>query len=547
MTQKEKPHLPMRARVLGGKLRGMVLASASELRAGTGLSADQGKRGLQDLENHGLVARTEELGCLLPGVPRLYQTEKGLHFFEASEAQGSWHRANGVGNLIVYDLPRVEAINSIATLYPTGKWELSEIQLYEGEPMCGVAAYSQPGDPPACLLFCWISVMDTPSELHERLIALLAAMQGLSMHPDENFFPAGLCIVAADQWGAAQALVMASVVLSWWVPPTHITAWWHNGHRWQVSDAYAVLTGIPPTAVRPLLPPISGLRRAMSVRKLGRRRFDRIVGKSPWAGRAGQSLFRVLTLVGQYPVAAVGHYQALAGEKSGGGEIARRLTKLVELGLIEIVAKKGRADAHRLRAGVPLTISDRGEGQDRYALTTGGRSEFCNAHGGTPGVLARRTKLSSFHKGVWSYRHEDGVYETLAQFSELGCAVAPGWRANTVLADHRRIEPDGIVLVGTPWGRLWSYLEFELSDRSWAAVKPRCEKYASPHRLDDQPVLVVCHDDKAERNFERAGRLHTPRPRMLTTTLRRLRDAGVAGQGVWSDYGVPVTLTAPGL
>ena len=547
MMQKEKSHLPMRARVLGGKLRGMVLASASELRTGTGLSADQGKRGLQDLENQGLVARTEEVGCLLPGVPRLYQTEKGLDFFEASEAQRSWHRANGLGNLLIYDLPRIEAINSIANVYPTGTWTLSEIQMYETEPMFGVAAYSHPGERPAYLLFCWISVMDTPSELHERLIALPAAMQGVSMHPDEHFYPAGLCIVATDEWGAAQALTMASAVLSEWVPPTHITAWWHNGRRWLVSDGHSVLTGIPPTEIYPLLPPISGLRRVMSVRRLGRRRFERVLVNCPWAGRAGQQLFRLLTLVGEYPVAAVGHYQALAGEKAGGGETVRRLAKLLELRLVEIVAEDAGIEPRRLRASVPLTISDRGQGQDRYALTTAGRSVFCNAHGGTPGALARRTKLSAFFKDVWSYRHEDGVYEVLGQSRELGCAVAPGWRATTVLSDHRRIEPDGIVLAGTPWGTKWCYLEFELSDRSWGDVKPRCEKYGSPYRLDDQPVLVVCHDDKAEQNFQKAGKLHRPPPRMLTTTLRRLSDAGVAGVGVWSDYGAPVTLNSPGL
>ena len=33
---------------------------------------------------------------------------------------------------------------------------------------------------------------------------------------------------------------------------------------------------------------------------------------------------------------------------------------------------------------------------------------------------------------------------------------------------------------------------------------------------------------------------------MLTSTLRRLRDGdGVAGEEVWSYYGIPITLSAP--
>ena len=70
----------MRADLLGRELLGRVLPSASELRIETGLSADQAKRGLQDLRKRKLVA-SAELGCLLPGVPRLWHTDEGLEHF----------------------------------------------------------------------------------------------------------------------------------------------------------------------------------------------------------------------------------------------------------------------------------------------------------------------------------------------------------------------------------------------------------------------------------------------------------------------------------
>jgi len=142
----------------------------------------------------------------------------------------------------------------------------------------------------------------------------------------------------------------------------------------------------------------------------------------------------------------------------------------------------------------------------------------------------------------WLYQHEDIVYEILGQAREQGCAFAPGWQAWTTLADERRIEPDGILFLTTPWGRWWCYLEVELSDQTYEDVLPRCKKYGSRKRRDNLPVLIVCRDDQAEGNFHRAAADSNLPPRMLTTTLRRLKEGGMFGPGVWSRYGRLVTL-----
>ena len=142
----------------------------------------------------------------------------------------------------------------------------------------------------------------------------------------------------------------------------------------------------------------------------------------------------------------------------------------------------------------------------------------------------------------WLYQHEDIVYEILGQAREQGCAFAPGWPAWTTLADERRIEPDGILFLTTPWGRWWCYLEVELSDQTYEDVLPRCKKYGSRKRRDNLPVLIVCRDDQAEGNFHRAAADSKLPPRMLTTTLRRLKEGGMFGPGVWSRYGRLVTL-----
>ena len=146
----------------------------------------------------------------------------------------------------------------------------------------------------------------------------------------------------------------------------------------------------------------------------------------------------------------------------------------------------------------------------------------------------------------WTYRHDDIVYDLLAAFGKEGCPFAPGWQARTALANGQGLDPDGKVLLVSPWGLGWWNLENELSDNSYGALKPRVAKYWSEHRRDADGALFVLPDDRAERNLHLAASELEPRPMVLTTTLRRLKDHGVLGPGVWSYYGTPVTLAAPG-
>ena len=267
-------------------------------------------------------------------------------------------------------------------------------------------------------------------------------------------------------------------------------------------------------------------------------------------------MLRVLTLVGEFPVGAVEQYRALAGEAAGGKATEQRFETLKERGLVEVVARRAWATARqRLPKGAPMTLSRRGQGADRYALTKAGRTAFCNFHGGKPKDLRDRGKLGRLQTELkdgrvedrWPYRHEDLVFDVLAQSAQRGCPIAPGWQARTNLADGRRsIDPDAKVLAQTPWGRSWCFMEVELSDTSPGDLKPRCEKYGSPERRDDHPVLFICPDGQAERNLHQAGLEVAPDARILTTTLCRLKKHGVFGAGAWSHYGEPVTLAALG-
>ena len=558
---------PTRADQVGKELFWTVLPSASQVVAGTVLSADQVKRGLRDLKRQEFV-EIHELGCLLPAVPLVRFTETGLDHFEATEEERSWRRPDGLGNLILYDFSKVEAVTAVAPFYVTGGWILWRIHFYERQPMIAAAEYRHPEHrAPAYLVFCWASMMDTQRELFERLEALPEAMQAQSIEPNYPFYPAGLAFVANGEWGAARALCMAHAVLDPWVESGSIAGWYYGGNGWCVSDAVSALTGVAPEGIPPLLEPIDRLRPSISTRKLGTRKVENVLARSLWAGRRGHMLFELLTLVGICPCGSVAHYRSLMGENPGGKETGKRLKCLEGLGLVEVVKEFGRAERpKRWPKDVPLTLSEQGQGAHRYDLTLSGRAWFCYAHGGRPEDLFRRTKLGRLKTWVhertcnrrcdrtcagriedgWLYQHEDIVYEIFGQARKAGCAIAPGWQARTTLADGRRIDPDGLLLVLTPWGRMWCRLEVELSDRTYEAVKPRCAKYGSPHRRDNLPVLVACRDDRAEWAFRFAAfdaeADSQPLPRMLTTTLSRLKQGGVFDADVWSYYDRPVTL-----
>ena len=599
---------------------------------GTGLSEDQRKLGLREAKEKKLVS-VDELGCLLPAVPRLRFTEEALESSNLTDEDKRRLGADSLGNVLLYDFAKFEAVNAVSVLYEWDGWQLQRIHPYERAMMIAAGEYHHPDhDVPAYVVFCWASAMDTEQGLYERLEALPAAMQAQVDDSTQDFFPAGLAILAAGEWDATRALCMAAAVLTKWVSLVDIAAWYYGGGEWHMSTGLSAMFGRKPTLI-PFCPePTARLRPSVSTRSLGNWTLESIIASSTWAGRSGHSLFQLLTIVGKLPVGSVAQYQALAGEKPGGRETWRRLRRLTNMGLISVVTKNGRARRRRRwPESIPVTLSDRGQGADRLALTLSGRVAFCYAHGGRPEDLFSRSKLGNLETVVrqkallhllklswtlhlcytpgvrplglsdldeiardwkaldkkdrdkkilvplltlsgmvclfnspkgrrlnmlgirtqlsqaiiedrWLYQHEDIVYDVLGQASVRGCSIEPGWMGRTTLADEQRIDPDGLVRLQTPWGREWCRLEVELSDRTYKAVQPRCSKCGSQERRDNLTVLVVCLDGEAERNFHLAAGDAEYLPKMLTTTLARLKAGGVFGKNVWSRYGQPVTL-----
>ena len=564
MPELDGKGLPERAELVGQKLKRLPLSGTTELVSDTGLSTRRVERGIRDLREAGFSG-SAEIGVVLPAVTRHWLTQAGLKHFGASDEESSWHLMQGLGNLLLFDPAKVEAVHAIARRYATRGWALAGVQFFERQPMIASVEYIHPDKSKrAHLVIVWASILDNERMLCDRLAALPQAMDAHS-GGGGAFRPDGLALVGDGEWGAARALYMASATLAGWASSEQITAWFYGNDGWRVSDTDSLLWG----SEMMQLPTLSGLMETppeptMSVRQLGRRSLEGVLAPYLHTGRAWPALLRLLTLVGQYPMGAIAHYQNLVGEsptvtatrkgmnRPTGTTTKDRMKRLKDLGLVTVAAKNRRAAApKKWRRGVPVTLTERGQGGNRYITTTRGRVFICYAHGGKPSDLAARTKLGRLRAkrkedgqvvDLWPYQHEDILFELLGQLTRRRCPFAPGWQARATLANGQRIDPDAVILVESLRDRSWHYLEVELSDVSYRAILPRCAKYASAQRRDSFPVLVVCPTDTAECNWHRAGREFDRPPRLLTTTLARLKEGGVFGEQVWSSYGEDATI-----
>ena len=537
--------LPTRAELTGRKLVRRVLATAKQL-ADEELSQDQAKRGLKDLMEMNFVRRVT-FGCLLPNADHYFLTPEGLDYLGASDEERSWHSLDAVGVLLIYYILQVEAVNDVATLDVADGWKLEGVQWYLGSELAmdAVAAYRHPDhNSPAYRVFLVLSPMDNQWELCARLEQLRESLQGQALDPALAFYPADVCIVAADEWGAARSLVMACTVLFNWISYYQIKAWYYsnewrvsNGRRvldgWRVSDGLSAINGSAPRNLASFAEILevctNPLRPVANDKSLGGQHFDRIPNRkaSIWARGTGRALFHVLRILCDHSVISAAHLTALAGEARKGKETVARLEMLVELGLAEMEVSQVPRVSARLR------VSRRGHGGARFSSTAAGRHLLWLTWRYRPSRLHTRSEHYLLQLRRWSFPHQDLVYEILSQCREGGWPVAPGWRAHARLANGQVIEPDGMVRARTEWGVRWCFLEVELSDTGEMSFKDRCEKYGSTDRLEFHPLMMVLRNERAEANFHKAVARFAPRLHVMTTTLRRLRQGGVRGTGVW--------------
>ena len=547
----------------GKRVVDLVLPTVLELADHPELTVQQVRDDLKALEEMGILARVK-VGWFRTDMS-IILLDEGLARYGASEVQWSWLGPAGLRNLVRWDLHKLQAVKDITRQFDTdgpvwqfdaGGWVLKGIQLHSRSSVFATVEHHRPGENgenPAYTVFICTDRMDTERGIFHRLEAVQPYLESIAEGGELR--PSRVCIVAPNEWVARTALRLALEVLVPWVSPGNISAWHYEKGDWSFSDGYSAATGEPPETL-PLRPSTGRLVPQHNTRRLpGNPRalnreltwsdFRHTVTPPRWSGRAGLKMVELLTFVGDYPVGALEHYKALAGEGEKSSRTNRRLQDLVRLELVEVVLEEDCAsEGDRDWSGaVPRQISPRGQGEPRHKLSDAGMLEYCKINGGLPVRLASRTELGRVSAKKWLLMHADFCYEILIQFLEMGCPIAPGWQLRITLADGSRINPDGAVRVYMPgWGMWWCYVEVELSDRYGDDVRKRCRRYASENRLDDSPVFFVVYNETSERNFHAAGR-ECGLDLMFTTTLKRLADSGVGGDGVWSHYGTPVTLS----
>ena len=176
----------------------------------------------------------------------------------------------------------------------------------------------------------------------------------------------------------------------------------------------------------------------------------------------------LLTLVGEYPVGAVGHYRGLIGEAPDEKKTEKRMATLQQLGLVEVATKRARAKrSKRFWKGVPVTLSWIGQGADRYVLTKTGRNVFCHFHGGRPADLLKRTKQGRLRTKLrngrvedrWPYGHEGITLRTAGRSSvRRDAPLLPGGRPGRLWQTERALTPTGkscCALLGGGVGAMW--------------------------------------------------------------------------------------------
>ena len=565
MTTSDTNNTPMEADRLGPSLMRLVLPTGAELIKDSGLSPQKVKDYLKELSDAGIVMR-EYIGCLRDPAPAGWLTAQGVNRYAVSEQEKLSRSPERVASLFHYHLPRLEAAGELLRLSSTDGRSLWDLTFYGDEvPAFAVADYRlpHPDDNPldrengrAYTVFVWASLAHSERELYHRFEALPEAFKARLGDAPHEFTPSRVNIVADGEWGASRALFLAAEALRGWIEPEHLTAWFRSEIGWRFAPASQFIPSRPPAeySLQPalfLLRPVLGELVVEPYVGKPKGKLERRIARSPWSGRIGPGLFELLTLVAQYPVASVDHYTAWLREPGNASRLQQRVGKLINMGLIRMVTEEGYASDGNLNKdgrrdwykSVPMAISDRGQGKPRYALTWKGVKLVCRLHQGNPEDLWKDTKLSEVESGRWKITHQDLIYDFFAQCALKACAIAPDWRAVITLANGHWIRPDGAVLVDTGiWGRTWCYLEVELSKRTPKALGARWPRYGSPDRRDSYPLLVVAYNETAERNSQAAGRPHYLQ--MLTTTVGRLAESGVFGEGVWSHYGVPVTLRA---
>ena len=344
----------------------------------------------------------------------------------------------------------------------------------------------------------WSGRGETDLHFQGRLVALPLRLAELAITP-EIPRPAVIIVVAQDAW---QLELVTQAARRAFFPPELLQIRCLDDGDWALPEIH--------------LQSIGEVRQPLRGRDLG---------GWTWVARLEQSIYartgyeiRVVELLAEFGELSANQIKAAFKEGEKGRTTQRALTALLDDRIIER-RRLGRVNLHRLtnRAVEQLRLRD--------------------------GLGGRHREENSGQTQVRLIQHETGLKDFLLPLIGEGFKVAFGTRSwEDMGKEGGGISPDAIIrLNDSPFGAGWHYMEYELTAQDNQKVSDKLNSFASPLRRDDFPLMVVCANEQAERNFHAAGqRLGI---RMITTTLARLRNHGALGNNLcWSYYGAMIQI-----
>ena len=216
---------------------------------------------------------------------------------------------------------------------------------------------------------------------------------------------------------------------------------------------------------------------------------------------------RALYAPAEWPGITVSFMRALLREPLNGRRAQRTLMRLADLRLLA-----------RWKTGKVW----------RYRLTWAGMNLVADLDRASAKVMWRRIQMDRWDTKGGFTTHEYGVISLATQFAAAGCPVANGWRAWEDMGERGAIAPDAMVYLRySPFGPGWHYIEYERSKKAANQIAKKLKGFDSPVRQNRWPVLMVCADDRAERNVHdwaiQKG------VRIATTTVQRLKKYPAVG------------------
>ena len=491
MVTKEEARLPDTAVTVLWAVIEMILSSAADISAVTGMSAPAVHRSLAVLQKESIVSSVP-LGASRRRVARWRLVPAW-----AERLDVPWHEEWALAHLLAR-LPLVEWFYPAAAALSPRMGRVKKFLWFRGVSWDAAAQYEN-----GWVMFLWSGLFETEVHLQKRLEKMGPhlvdhTMVNRSAPARGPAMPGLLCFVVPD---LRQREVVFRVARAFGIA--------HQVQVWCVADGSVegpeTVAASRQWVSQPVVP-----------MDLGGWSLENRLSSSLWTKPGAITAYRLLLAVAEWPGMTAGFGRQYCRSRGDTQRVKPILLSLYQKGLIGRVPDRNRYRHDITARGIDL-------------LSRIDHIYGADIPGGVRGSAER------------IQTHERGLMSLVEQFLAAGLPTAVGWRVR----DHwgrGGIDPDAVVrLTESPYGPGWHLVEYERSARGRSGAAKKLHGYLDQRRRGTDPVIFALRDSRAEQHFQETG--HKAGLPLLTTTFRRLNmHRAVGDTGCWSRYGEPTSL-----